>query len=100
MRELVILGRRHGAKEKEIVSGPETPFYVQKELFRNEFLMSRNHPDYELAELAWLDVERSARLAKGDKPAPAPVAQPETPAPAEAKQEAPKSRKQKSSDQQ
>lgn len=52
MRTAIIIGRKHGQKTLEVVSGPEVPILEQKELFK-DFQRVHAHDDYEYVEL-WI----------------------------------------------
>jgi hypothetical protein len=52
MRTAIIIGRKHGQKALEVVSGPEVPIVEQKELFK-DFQRIHANDDYEHVEL-WI----------------------------------------------
>lgn len=52
MRTAIIIGRKHGQKALQVVSGPEVPILEQKELFKG-FQRVHAHDDFEYVEL-WI----------------------------------------------
>lgn len=57
----VILGRRHGATEIEILSGPKS-ITEQKAAFMEFRDGKKTHPDFESVALAFLDIERVVKF--------------------------------------
>jgi hypothetical protein len=65
MRTALILGRRHGGKHFEVVSGPENPVSAQLALFK-EFQRTSAHQDLEHVQLWTSDtgITKQRRLSK------------------------------------
>jgi len=70
MRNAIILGRRHGGKALEVVSGPEHPIEKQLDTFK-EFLRKPTNDRFEHVEL-WTSDGGRRKHRKLSKPVPQP----------------------------
>jgi hypothetical protein len=81
MRQATIFGRKHGAKARELVSGPDVPIVDQLAKFK-EFKRQQSNATFELVEL-WFSDNTPRLDRKLTKPQPAQAAN--QPAPKKAK---------------
>jgi hypothetical protein len=72
MREAITYGRRHGAKAREVISGPDVPIAKQLDSFK-EFQGAVEHKDFEYVEL-WTSDSGLTKRRKLNKPHTAPAA--------------------------
>jgi hypothetical protein len=70
MRTAITVGRKHGGKKLEIISGPETPIREQLDAFKDEVRSGESHESLEYIEL-WISDSGRAKKRKFITPAAA-----------------------------